>query len=595
MKRLVGISCVLRSAMTVAVFSLGLVVAVGQAQAADSISESVETLNVLIDKIASEAERVGQRTQMKSLANYLTQPNYVHAQRIAQSNKFSAPSPAIRAQWKTLAALLSKAAAKHKKEAEETVAEFFANLDKIWAAKNSKEIQPYVESLAKLPRTGMDQTSQNRLNGVRNVLNQWYAMLAASEQGRNKEAVDQLNRLMQYNHGAVRIPAEMLLAKRKALHAKMAVDVEKYIAAAKKRIEAAKTADDAERVQMWMQQENIASAATSTTPGFNKAHALTQFVQRWQKALRSEESGNLPQVQNELRYMQSDRFVHSPLVRDWVKKKTAEIAKRVEVEQKKKIAGELVILDKAIEATKSADKLAAVLKMLQSISRTSTQSSELRAEIYALQGDVQNLAALHQSVAKHDMSKVGYWLQRRPKLAKHRWAKWSAQFERQLALEAIASTGQLKNLNPRDGETIVALLLRTADEAVSKGDWQRVYRLLDMYKSLYGSQVYNQSWLRAELAGTQAYMLGQSYEKAGDVASAIHNYREVLKHTAARVPRKDAEERLALLKKKHPKQSEPKASGTPATEKPGAKKANSKSVPAPTKTPAEKVPSSEKQ
>ena len=50
----------------------------------------------------------------------------------------------------------------------------------------------------------------------------------------------------------------------------------------------------------------------------------------------------------------------------------------------------------------------------------------------------------------------------------------------------------------------------------------------------------------------------QSFERAGDVASAINAYRVVLKHTAARVPRTDAEQKLAALKKKHPKYFEPK-------------------------------------
>ena len=147
----------------------------------------------------------------------------------------------------------------------------------------------------------------------------------------------------------------------------------------------------------------------------------------------------------------------------------------------------------------SAKKLEAVLKTLQEMSRQSSRSRTTRNEIYALQTDVRNLDNLQKAVAKNDLNKFGYWLQRRSTMKKHRWYKWAQQLERQLAIEAISSTGQIKNLNPRDGEAIGPLLLRTADEAVGKSDWQRVYRLLDMYKTIYGSQVHSQPWLRAEL------------------------------------------------------------------------------------------------
>ncbi|MCG8586663.1 MAG: hypothetical protein MI757_18325, partial [Pirellulales bacterium] len=43
---------------------------------AGDVSDAVETLNLMIDKVTSETERADQRKQMQSLANYLTQPNY---------------------------------------------------------------------------------------------------------------------------------------------------------------------------------------------------------------------------------------------------------------------------------------------------------------------------------------------------------------------------------------------------------------------------------------------------------------------------------------------------------------------------------------
>jgi hypothetical protein len=176
-----------------------------------------------------------------------------------------------------------------------------------------------------------------------------------------------------------------------------------------------------------------------------------------------------------------------------------------------------------------------------------------------LQSDLQNLSELQKAVAKHDLSKVGYWLQRRSTLEKHRWSAWTRRLESEIVVEAITSTGQVKDFEPRDGEAFGPLLLRHADEAVEKGDWQRVYGLLEVYKTLYGEQVYSQPWLNAEMAAVQSFIQGQSFERSDDINSAIEAYRSVLRHTAARVPRKEAETRLAALRKEHSEYFEPKS------------------------------------
>jgi len=379
--------------------------------------------------------------------------------------------------------------------------------------------------------------------------------------------LDGIDRMIRHHIGPVRVPAEKLLERKGRLEETMAAAVDQFIAEAVLRLAAATTGRNAEKVWHWMQARKLHEMAAGNTPGFARANELLQFAQRWQNVLIAEEAGDFAQAESELRNLRSSQRLSGLLGQDRIQQKVESVRRRMEAEQEKQIAGELASLDEAIEEAGSGEDLEEALALLQGLARGNLRSANLRNEISALQNDIQNLDQLQKAVARHELDKVGYWLQRRSKSAKHRWTARIAQLERKLAIDAITSTGQLEMLQPRDTESIGALLLRTADQAADSQDWQRVFRLLETYKSLYGSQVSGQAWLQAELTASKAFVEAQSYERAGDVARAIGAFRVVLTQAAARVPRADAEARLRELKKLHPKFFEPKTSRG-ASEKP---------------------------
>ena len=103
----------------------------------------------------------------------------------------------------------------------------------------------------------------------------------------------------------------------------------------------------------------------------------------------------------------------------------------------------------------------------------------------------------------------------------------------------------------KSGENPSQFLLRLADEATAKGDWNMVQRILDTYR-LFAFDVKAPAWLQGEITACAAFLVGQNLEKAEQFSAAVRSYQSVLKQAGKRVPTKEAGERLAAIQKDHP-------------------------------------------
>ena len=107
------------------------------------------------------------------------------------------------------------------------------------------------------------------------------------------------------------------------------------------------------------------------------------------------------------------------------------------------------------------------------------------------------------------------------------------------------------NEEMKPGENPSQFLLRLADEATAKGDWDMVQRTLGTYH-LVAFEVKAPAWLQGEITACAAFLAGQNLEKAGQFSSAVRSYQSVLKQAGKRVPTKEAGDRLAAIQKDHP-------------------------------------------
>ena len=107
------------------------------------------------------------------------------------------------------------------------------------------------------------------------------------------------------------------------------------------------------------------------------------------------------------------------------------------------------------------------------------------------------------------------------------------------------------NEEMKPGENPSQFLLRLADEATAKGDWNMVQRILDTYR-LFAFDVKAPAWLQGEITACAAFLVGQNLEKAEQFSAAVRSYQSVLKQAGKRVPTKEAGERLAAIQKDHP-------------------------------------------
>ncbi|MHA3773320.1 hypothetical protein ACXR0O_17440 [Verrucomicrobiota bacterium sgz303538] len=104
------------------------------------------------------------------------------------------------------------------------------------------------------------------------------------------------------------------------------------------------------------------------------------------------------------------------------------------------------------------------------------------------------------------------------------------------------------NPQPKPGENSSEFLLRLADDASTKGDWDRLRRVLEAYR-IKAFSTRGPSWLDADITGCTAFLTAQNLEKAGRLGPAILAYQRVLRSPGKYSPVAQASQRLEALQK----------------------------------------------
>lgn len=174
-------------------------------------------------------------------------------------------------------------------------------------------------------------------------------------------------------------------------------------------------------------------------------------------------------------------------------------------------------------------------------------------ELSLMRSDVSTIAYLKSNITEGGITgDVARTIESRTEKTAHRWSDWTNQLVNELVVAELETTGQLQGLKPKQGETVRSMLLRTADEAVEQEDWTRVYRVLEVYRTIFSANARSEAWVDAEIQGCQSFVTAQRFEAAGNILGARDAYFAVLALHGERVPIAQSRARLADLRKNHP-------------------------------------------
>lgn len=105
---------------------------------------------------------------------------------------------------------------------------------------------------------------------------------------------------------------------------------------------------------------------------------------------------------------------------------------------------------------------------------------------------------------------------------------------------------------PKPTENPSQFLVRLVEEAFAKSDWDRMARVLDVYRQFAFLRDEEPGWIKSDLNACQHFLAGENFEKARQKIPAIIAYQRVLTFAGKYAPRDAAVARLAALEKDNP-------------------------------------------
>lgn len=105
---------------------------------------------------------------------------------------------------------------------------------------------------------------------------------------------------------------------------------------------------------------------------------------------------------------------------------------------------------------------------------------------------------------------------------------------------------------PKPTENPSQFLVRLVEEAFAKSDWERMVRVLDVYRQFAFLRNEEPGWIKSDLDACQHFLTGENFEKARQKIPAIIAYQRVLTFAGKYAPRDAAVARLAAMEKADP-------------------------------------------
>ena len=270
-----------------------------------------------------------------------------------------------------------------------------------------------------------------------------------------------------------------------------------------------------------------------------RIEAASRFIVRWQDYITQFSAGYDERAKGILRDMAENPMMHPLLTREQVMSK---------------LGGEpkIVSLEKLLGSVKDLDELPKLIAEVGAVNSKRTSHDPGANETFT------TLNELKQVYKAHALAKAGLYqnaLQTATAIYDSSNGVISAdaiRIKTMLLAEVLPKYLDLPEVaKPRDGENPNQFLLRIADEAAAKSEWEKVQRVLDTYRtSAFGVRA--PWWLQGEITACSSYLSAEKLENAGDFRRAVMEYEKVLLQPGKRIPVKEATTRLAALKKQHP-------------------------------------------
>lgn len=397
---------------------------------------------------------------------------------------------------------------------------------------------------------------RRRLDGAVNFLQQWERYLAAREAGSISGALQVLREMSSRDYGyrTQLLSNDELAAIRTDLERQTNEQINSIVFAPE-----AVPAVGASIADWEKYQENVQSAYELIgASGFGsrsfgmrrRIEVLNNAMNYWLQVLYFERAGNIRAALQQIQNIESSAFIDGAVI-------TPERLDAKRVELAAALANRpqddgLVFkdIDAAMRNLRTPADLPAVSRRLMAYDNFSGLGAD---EVRSLRNDINSLM---RSAIVVEEGRIGDYANSQyvnTGEVPHRWAATVRAVRRQLVLRVtVVSTGLNDLGGLKDGETIDAMLLRAADQAVEKGNWRRVLTLLDALRRYAYSNSQPPLWLAGEIDSVQTFLAARQYEDAGEFAFAMSHYRAVLRNTGKHVPVKEASDRLAVLRKAHP-------------------------------------------
>lgn len=188
-------------------------------------------------------------------------------------------------------------------------------------------------------------------------------------------------------------------------------------------------------------------------------------------------------------------------------------------------------------------------------SEASGERGESSREFAELAGTVSALAATWTSESPLLLQQI----RSNERTLKGGFSKEIGDLQARIEREVMSKVLRAPELNAAaaEGQSADAAVENFCDQLVKRGEWRRLYQVLEMRSRIRGDATYGRQSDEALIA-LRAYFTGQNFELAEQWREAAQSYKSVLGSASDRAPVKPAAERLKALLKEHPEAAEAK-------------------------------------
>lgn len=345
---------------------------------------------------------------------------------------------------------------------------------------------------------------------------------------------------------------QALEKEQEARRAALAAQADQILAEAARAVAAAKTPDEAARVQIRLEEfrdfDLNQRGDRSSRVLSNRANRAIQFVNNWQQVLAAEEMGDFRSALQSLDFLRRNPTSYQLL-------DSKALAAKYEFLLERALQAAMTneppspfgrVISQTMEKVKSPADAAAAAATLETLTRVASGSDNQLAN--QVQNQLDRLADMNDNFVSGAYARVINVPN--DNFSRNAYSPRIEALADQLRIRAVAAANDLPDLGTsKEGEGFSSFIRRLAVEAFEKKDWPRLYTLLSVYSSVSGGGCARTSHMKD---GVEAFLAAQQLEQAGQFRDAVRHYSDCLSEIGNLVPREEAAAALVKLRGAHP-------------------------------------------